>query len=76
MALPELYVEGLTQRALRGQEPLNVYKLGLIEAILRDAVRTAGSEGDASMRSAVATALEVARWELRPPAGGGRPPRP
>ena len=76
MALPELYVEGLTQRALRGQEQLNVYKLGLIEAILKDAARTDGPESPATMRSAVVTALEVARWELRPSTGGRPPPLP
>ena len=66
MTLPELYLEGLTQKALRGQQPLNVYKLGLIEAILRDTVRHDVKEDPAAMRSAVRTALEVARWEMRP----------
>ena len=70
MTLPELYVEGLTQRALRGQGQLNVYKLGLIEAILKEAVRTDDQEDAATLRAAVQTALDVARWEMR------RPPRP
>ncbi|MBW3580465.1 MAG: hypothetical protein KY431_05450 [Actinobacteria bacterium] len=69
MTLPVLYVEGLTQRALRGREHLNVYKLGLIEAILKDSLH-AGS-GEEAVRSAVETALEVARWEMRPPSGRG-----
>ncbi|MBW3574798.1 MAG: hypothetical protein KY450_08025 [Actinobacteria bacterium] len=66
MTLPELYLEGLTQRALRGPESLNLYKLGLIEAILKDSLRADAEEGAAAMQAAVRTALEVARWEMRP----------
>ena len=62
MSLPALYAEGLAQRALRGQGELNAYKLGLIEAILKDALRAEEPEPTA-IRSAVATALDVARWE-------------
>ncbi len=65
MTLPQLYVEGLTQHALRGQEQLNTYKLGVIEAILKAALR--GGEDDMSiLRSGLQAALAVARWELRP----------
>ena len=67
MTLPKLYLEGLTQRALRGQEQLNVYKLGLIEAILKDALRGEEGRDSATVRSAMQTALDVARWEMRPP---------
>jgi hypothetical protein len=44
---------------------LNVYKLGLIEAILKDALRTSDDNGAAGLRSAMQTALDVARWEPR-----------
>lgn len=64
MTLPSLYVEGLKQRALLGQEQLNVYKLGLIEAILRDALRGDWEQEPGELSSAVQTALEVARWEM------------
>jgi hypothetical protein len=66
VGLPELYLEGLTQRALRGREPLNVYKLGLIEAILKEAL--ADDDPDCpTVRLAVKTALSVARWEMPAP---------
>jgi hypothetical protein len=64
MTLPALYVEGLSQRALLGQDQLNAYKLGLIEAILKEARRLDTEEG-AALRAAVEAALEVARWEPR-----------
>ena len=60
MTLPPLYLEGLTQRALLGENALNTYKLGLIEAILK-AVRA--EQEAAAVRSAIQTALDVARWE-------------
>jgi hypothetical protein len=65
MALPGLYLEGLTQQALRGREQLNTYKVGLIEAILKEALRADEDSESTTMRSAIQTALEVARWELR-----------
>lgn len=67
MTLPPLYLEGLTQRALLGEEKLNVYKLGLIEAILKDTLRADHGQDVASVRSAVETAIEVAQWEMRRP---------
>ncbi len=67
MTLPPLYLEGLTQRALRGQEQLGTYKLGLIEAILKGALRAEDSEDVTTLRSAMQDAVEVARWEMRPP---------
>ena len=67
MPLPELYLEGLTQRALCGQDQLNIYKLGLIEAILKEALRADDEEEHlATIRSAVQTALDVARWDMPP----------
>ncbi len=69
MTLPPLYLEGLTQRALRGQEQLAVYKLGLIEAILKEALRSEHGEAETALRSAAQEALEVARWEMRSPRG-------
>ncbi len=71
MALPTLYLEGLTQRALRGQDQLNVYKLGLIESILKETIRASDEQDPGRMRSAIQTALEVARWEVRQ----SRPPQ-
>ena len=68
MTLPPLYLEGLTQRALRGQAQLNVYKLGLIEAILKGTLRDQGQDLT-TMRSAIQTAVEVAQWEMRPSRG-------
>lgn len=65
MTLPALYREGLTQRALRGPDQLNVYKLGLIEAILKEACR-AGAQDEATIRLAIQAALDIARWEPRP----------
>jgi hypothetical protein len=64
MTLPALYVEGLSQRALLGQDQLNAYKLGLIEAILKEARGLDAAEG-AALRAAVEVALEVVRWEPR-----------
>jgi hypothetical protein len=66
MAIPELYLEGLTQRALRGQEQLNTYKLGLVEAILKETLRAGEEQDVGTIRTALQTALDVARWELRP----------
>jgi hypothetical protein len=74
MSLPALYLEGLMQRSLRGTAELNVYKLGLIEAVLKEALRADGRAGDPEqvVDAAVRTAIEVARWEP-PPAAGQRP---
>lgn len=71
MTLPPLYLEGLSQRALLGQAQLNVYKLGLIEAILKEAVRSDQEQDPATIRSAIRTAVEVAQWEMRPSRGIG-----
>jgi len=66
MPLSQLYVEGLTQRALRGPNQLNLYKLGLIEAILKETLRADEEQDLATIRSAMQTALDVARWEMPP----------
>lgn len=65
MSLPPLYIEGLAQRALLGEDRLNQYKLGLIEAILKKALDTDSGEprDRETLRDQVRTALEVARWE-------------
>ena len=73
MTLPPLYLEGLTQRGMLGQAQLNVYKLGLIEAILKEALRSEQGHDVAAIRSAVQTAVEVAQWEMRPSRGTGGP---
>ncbi len=70
MTLPVLYVEGLSQRALLGQDQLNAYKLGLVEAVLNEARRAQGEDAVEARRAALETALEVVRWEPR------REPRP
>jgi hypothetical protein len=62
MTLPALYLQGLTQSAVGGPERLGSYKLGLIEAVLKDALRSDEDDG-AAIRSPAQTALEVARWE-------------
>ena len=66
--LPPLYVEGLTQKAQRGLLDLQIYKLGLVEALLKQTLREL--EGDARpevVADNVRTALDVTLWELRPP---------
>ncbi len=72
MTLPPLYLEGLTQRALRGPEQLNNYKLGLIEAILKEALRAEVEQDLSSLQLAMQNAVEVARWEMRPSRGTDR----
>ena len=67
MSLPPLYAEGLRQHARQGFEKLSVYKLGLIEAILRDILRTMDSTGPDAAKAKIRNALEVAQWELAPP---------
>ena len=71
MSLPALYLEGLAQRALLGAAELNAYKVGLVEAVLKDALRTAraGDAGEA-LEPGVRTAIEVTRWEPRPARAG------
>ncbi len=66
--LPPLYVEGLTQKAQRGLIELQEYKLGLVEALLKQTLREL--EGDAQLdvvAASLRTALDVTLWELRPP---------
>ncbi len=66
--LPSLYLEGLTQKAQRGLVELQTYKLGLVEALLKEILREL--EGDARpdvVAHNVRTALDVTLWELRPP---------
>ncbi len=69
MSLPPLYVEGLTQHALRGHSALVAYKLGLIEALLKETLRQldagdeAGDEADDAVRSNLRAALDVALWD-------------
>lgn len=72
MSLPALYLEGLAQRALLGAAELNAYKVGLVEAVLKDALRIAraGDAGEAVEAGAL-TAIEVARWEPARPARAG-----
>ena len=74
MTPPPLYAEGLLQHSRQGFLKLCVYKLGLIEAILKQALRADDGPDVTTMRSAMGTAVEVAQWEPRPPKGSGPPP--
>ncbi len=68
MALPPLYTEGLLQHARRGLVQLQDYKLGIVEALLKDALRRLDSDGPAdAVRDDVRTALNVVLWEMPPP---------
>ncbi|HEV2069967.1 MAG TPA: hypothetical protein VGR26_09250 [Acidimicrobiales bacterium] len=68
MSLPALYEEGLMQRSVLGSTALNAYKLGLIEALLKETLRVAATaDGGEAVPAGLRTALEVARWE--PPSG-------
>ncbi len=63
MPLPDLYLEGLSQRALLGEVALNAYKLGLMEAILKEALSVEEADEGHALRARMRTALDVARWE-------------
>ncbi len=67
VSLPPLYSEGLHQHARQGFLELCVYKLGLIEAILKDTVRRLDSEDPEVVKARLRDAVAVAQWELRPP---------
>ena len=65
MTLSPLYLEGLAQRALAGPAQLTLYKLGLIDAILKDTLRSEHGHDPEALRAAMQTALEISRWEPR-----------
>jgi len=67
VSLPPLYSEGLNQHARQGFLELCVYKLGLIEAILKETVRRLDSEDPEVVKARLRDAVAVAQWELRPP---------
>lgn len=67
MTLPPLYAEGLLQHARQGFLKLCVYKLGLIEAIVKDAIRKVERDDPEAVKATLRHALAVAQWELRPP---------
>ncbi len=68
MALPPLYTEGLLQHARRGLVQLQDYKLGIVEALLKDVLRRLDADGSAdAVRDDVRTALDVVLWEMPPP---------
>ncbi len=67
LTLPPLYTEGLHQHSRRGFVELCAYKLGLIEAILKDAIRRIDSEDPEVLKAKLRDAVAVAQWELRPP---------
>ena len=75
MTLPPLYREGLEQRALLGPDRLNSYKLGLIEAILKEALTAQDTADAETLRSRLRAALDVALWEMPRPRtdDGGAP---
>jgi hypothetical protein len=71
MALPPLYVQNLTLNARRDVPALNAYKVGLIEAILKDTLRMLDEDRPIDdVRASVRTALDVAVWT--PPRGSPR----
>ncbi len=52
------------QHAMRGDPALVTYKLGLIEALLKDTLRDVDDEAAMDVvRAKVRTALDVALWE-------------
>jgi hypothetical protein len=68
MALPPLYKEGLLQHARRGLLQLHEYKLGMVEALLKDVLRRLDSDVPAEgVRDDIRTALDVILWEMPPP---------
>jgi hypothetical protein len=68
MALPPLYKEGLLQHARRGLLQLHEYKLGMVEALLKDVLRRLDSDVPAEgVRDDIRTALDVILWEKPPP---------
>jgi hypothetical protein len=67
VTLPPLYDEGLRQHSRQGFLELCVYKLGLIEAILKDSIRRIDSDDAEVVKAKLRDAVAVAQWELRPP---------
>ena len=68
MGLPPLYTEGLLQHARRGLLRLCEYKLGTVEALLKQALRRLDSEEPPeAVRESLRTALDVVLWEMPPP---------
>jgi hypothetical protein len=68
MGLPPLYQEGLLQHARRGLLQLHEYKLGMVEALLKDALRRLDSDARPDgVRDDIRTALDVVLWEMPPP---------
>ena len=72
-SLPPLYLQGLTLKARQDVPTLNAYKLGLIEALLKETLRLVGDEEQLEpIRANLRTALDVALWE--PPRARHAPP--
>jgi hypothetical protein len=68
MGLPPLYKEGLLQHARRGLLQLQEYKLGMVEALLKDVLRRLESDvPPEGVRDDIRTALDVILWEMPPP---------
>lgn len=68
MGLPPLYREGLLQHARRGLLQLQEYKLGMVEAVLKDVLRRLDSDAPPEgVRDDIRTALDVILWEMPPP---------
>ncbi|MFN2608936.1 MAG: hypothetical protein ABR511_13780 [Acidimicrobiales bacterium] len=68
MSLPPLYVEGLMQRGGGGLLELDTYKLGLVEALLKQALRQLDDEAPADrLHDTLRAALDVTLWEAPDP---------
>ena len=64
MPLPPLYEQGLALNARKDVPSLNAYKLGLIEALLKETLKLVSDDDEqAVVRTNVRTALDVVLWE-------------
>ena len=71
MPLPPLYLQGLVLHARRDVPSLNTYKLGLIEALLKETLAMVDADRPPDdpdrppdpVRANLRTALDVALWE-------------
>lgn len=65
MTLPELYAQNLVLHSAHPPR-LHLYKLGLVEALLKEALGALDRSSPDEARAGLRQALEVVRWEPRP----------